>query len=150
MICLRETIHGIGRSREGSCESQYTADPTVRYRAIPYVLITNGGGVPDEDRRKALSSELGHEVSIEIIMTELCMILMLVSLDHTDVHCFIALGRSARSVTHPLEAVGQTVCRQARLVSGRKGRCNPQNCTVVSSTCDPWSDVRPDGSFSLT
>ena len=31
-------------------------------RAIPYVLITNGGGVPDEDRRKALSSELGHEV----------------------------------------------------------------------------------------
>lgn len=33
------------------------------YRAIPYVLITNGGGVPDEDRRRALSSELGHEVS---------------------------------------------------------------------------------------
>jgi ribonucleotide monophosphatase NagD (HAD superfamily) len=42
-------------------------------RAIPYVLITNGGGVPDEDRRKALSSELGHEVSIRTIITQICM-----------------------------------------------------------------------------
>jgi ribonucleotide monophosphatase NagD (HAD superfamily) len=120
-------------------------------RAIPYVLITNGGGVPDEDRRKALSSELGHEVSIEIILAELCMTsMMLISFDHVVVHCFIALGRSARSVTHPLEAVGQTVCRQARLVSRRKGGCNPQNRTIVSSRCDALSNVRSDGSFSLT
>lgn len=132
------------------CDSQYNADPIVRCRAIPYVLITNGGGVPDEDRRKALSSELGHEVSMKTIITDPCMTSVLISFDRADVHCFIALGRPARSVTHSLEAVGQTVCRQARLVSRRKGRCDPQNCTVVSSTCDALSCVRPDGSFSLT
>ncbi|GHJ89943.1 hypothetical protein NliqN6_6345 [Naganishia liquefaciens] len=30
---------------------------------IPYVLITNGGGVPDEERRQRLSKELGHELT---------------------------------------------------------------------------------------
>ncbi|KAI5450076.1 hypothetical protein NCC49_003703 [Naganishia albida] len=30
---------------------------------IPYVLITNGGGVPDEERRQRLSAELGHELT---------------------------------------------------------------------------------------
>jgi hypothetical protein len=32
-------------------------------RRIPWITITNGGGVPDETRRAALSRELGVEVS---------------------------------------------------------------------------------------
>ncbi|KAJ9114088.1 hypothetical protein QFC22_005908 [Naganishia vaughanmartiniae] len=30
---------------------------------IPYVLITNGGGVPDDERRERLSKELGHQLT---------------------------------------------------------------------------------------
>ncbi|WRT68322.1 TIGR01456 family HAD hydrolase [Kwoniella shivajii] len=32
-------------------------------KPIPFLLITNGGGVPDEERRKALSEELGVELT---------------------------------------------------------------------------------------
>jgi hypothetical protein len=36
-------------------------------RAIPYLLITNGGGHPDEDRRRMLSDDLGQEVSYRVM-----------------------------------------------------------------------------------
>ncbi|KAJ9108237.1 hypothetical protein QFC19_002485 [Naganishia cerealis] len=32
-------------------------------KLIPYVLITNGGGVPDGERREQLSKELGHQLT---------------------------------------------------------------------------------------
>ncbi len=43
--------------------ASYSISLTCRaYRPIPYLLITNGGGYPDDDRRRMLSSELGQEV----------------------------------------------------------------------------------------
>lgn len=65
-VCLASSQEGTGAAERQECLQQVSQlnDTSLQFRPIPYLLITNGGGVPDAERRKILSDELGQTVRL--------------------------------------------------------------------------------------
>ncbi|KAH8081835.1 HAD-like domain-containing protein [Filobasidium floriforme] len=99
-------------------------------RAIPYVLITNGGGVPDEDRRKALSSELGHELSADQLVQSHTPLKLLVK-PYADKHV-LCLGGKGDAI------------RRTALSYGLKNVWIAQDVVAWKQSVWPKTDLTPE------